>query len=294
MTRQHSWILLCTTELVKSQLQHISCRHIDSSAFREEAHRTRSEHLREQLLCQRFRKLWGIHCIARVLPDPVRDVCCGLALHSKPGLSGTAIKMSLFQCPHHDKTQAIDFKPHEACTDADRLTPRAVLLQSCLKATGRLVMIQTSARAFGRKLWIPSRGYRLCRPYLLRISCSLPSSSRSNWRFTATVNAKKNAGDNSLLSFKSHLPGIAPCLHACTQQWSLESALKSQRRQTLGTKSRRLKPVAVQASFAAVAPLSACSLFNKAAMSFTPSPLSIKAAQSVLLVSVNRNVMQKS
>lgn len=236
MTRQHSWIPLCTTELVKSQLQHISCRHIDSSAFREEAHRTRSEHLREQLLCQRFRKLWGIHCIARVLPDPVRDVCCGLALHSKCVLSGTAINMSLLKCPHHDKTQATDVKPHEACTDADRLTPRAVLLQSCLKATGRLVMIQTSARAFGRKLWIPSRGYRLCSPYLLRISCSLPSSSRSNWRFTATVNAKKNAGDNSLSSFKSHLPGIAPCLHACTQQWSLESALKSQRKTDLGDK----------------------------------------------------------
>ena len=52
--------------------------------------------------------------------------------------------------------------------------------------------------------------------------------------------------------------------------------------------------MAVQASFAAVAPLSACSLFNKVAMSFTPCPLSIKAAQSILLVSANKNAMQVS
>ena len=105
MTRQHSWILLCTTgqQLVKEPAAHISCRRIDSSAFREEAHRRGSKHHREQLLCQRFRKLWGICCITRVLPDPVRDVCCGLALHSQRESSGAVIDMSLSQCPNYDK-----------------------------------------------------------------------------------------------------------------------------------------------------------------------------------------------
>ncbi len=48
----------------------------------------------------------------------------------------------------------------------------------------------------------------------------------------------------------------------------------------LGAKSSRLNPVAVQASLAAVAPLSANNLSNKAVTTFRPSPLSISAASS--------------
>lgn len=48
-----------------------------------------------------------------------------------------------------------------------------------------------------------------------------------------------------------------------------------------GAKSSRLNPVAVQVSFAALAPLSANSLSNKAVTTLRPSPVSMRSADSM-------------